>query len=318
VLELAAQFVPAADEVYRLQNLQTGTDPECRLFQKFAELGHYRRPGATRQGTYAVTPSGVLLGSLNSNEPERVAGMLRRALDKWQTLSREERLLPDDPRKQLADIKRPERFYPKDGLVLYVTSRDLPREAEAEKDKAATEDWRQLAWNQDYAWFTKGEARQLLPAEPQVGKKQDVPVPVLHRIVCAHLVDNVRGQTAPFEESQVKKARLSTEVTAVAGDVVTLRLEGQTRTAAEGPRPHGLEMRLLGKATYDVAKERFRTFEMVAVGSRWGGTQYNVRRGDLDEAPIGVLFTLAGDGPCERVAPAFSQHPVYRPVVSEN
>ena len=40
------QFVPAADEVFRMQNLQTGTDPECRLFQKFAELGHYGgRPG---------------------------------------------------------------------------------------------------------------------------------------------------------------------------------------------------------------------------------------------------------------------------------
>jgi hypothetical protein len=51
---------------------------------------------------------------------------------------------------------------------------------------------------------------------------------------------------------------------------------------------------------------------------RWGRTQYNVRRGDLDEAPIGLLFTLAGDEPCERVAPAFNQHPVYRPVVSEN
>ena len=32
MLELAAKFVPAADEVYRMQNLQTGTDPECRLF----------------------------------------------------------------------------------------------------------------------------------------------------------------------------------------------------------------------------------------------------------------------------------------------
>ena len=47
MLTLAAKFVPAADEVYRMQNLKTGTDPECRLFQKFAELGHYRRPGTT-------------------------------------------------------------------------------------------------------------------------------------------------------------------------------------------------------------------------------------------------------------------------------
>jgi hypothetical protein len=314
VLELATKFVPAADEVYRMQNLQTGTDPECRLFQKFAELGHYRQPGATRQGTYAVTPSGVLLASMNSNDPKRIADMLQRALDKWQTLSREERLLPDDPQKKVAEIKRPERYYPKDGLVLYVTSRDMPREAQ--KAQPVTGTWRELAWNQDYAWFTKGEARQFLPEKPEVGKKQDLPVPVLHRIVCAHLIDNVRGQTAPFDESQVKKARLGTEVTAVDGSVVTLRLEGEARTEAEGPRRHGLDTRLLGWATSVLAMGRFVSFEMVALGTRWGGTQNNGRRGDLDEAPIGLLFTLAGDGPCERVAPAFNHHPVYRPVVA--
>jgi hypothetical protein len=314
VLKLAARFVPAADEVYRLQDLKTGTDPECRLFQKFAERGHYRRPGATRQGTYCVSPSGLLLGSANSNDPKRVADLLEKSLARWGTLRREERLLPADPREQLADIRRPERHYPEGGLVLHVTSRDLPRE----KTQAgpARAGWRELAWNQDFAWFTRAEARQFVPAEAEVGKKQDLPVPLLRRIACAHLIDNVRGQTSPFEEGQVKKARLSAEVTAVDGDVVALRLEGQTRTAAEGGREHGLEMRLLGRATFDLSGGRFRTFELVAVGSRWGGTRLNGRRGDADAAPIGILFTLAADGPCERVAPAFSRHPVYRPVVA--
>jgi hypothetical protein len=315
VLTLAAKFVPAADEVYRMQNLKTGTDPECRLFQKFAELGHYRRPGATRQGTYCVSPSGILLGSINSNDPKRIADLLEKSLAKWGTLKREERLLPTDPRKQLADIKRPERYYPEDGLALNVTSRDMPREkAKANPPRAS---WREFAWNQDFAWFTKAEARQFVPLEAKVGKKQDLPVPLLHRIACAHLIDNVRGQTFPFEESQLKKARLSTEVTAVDGDVVSLRLEGETRTAMEGGREHGLEMHLLGKATFDLAKGRFQTFELVAVGSRWGGTRLNGRRGDTDAAPIGILFTLAADSSCERVAPAFIRHPVYRPVVSD-
>lgn len=314
MLKLTVKFVPAADEVYRLQNLRTGTDPECRLFQKFAERGHSRRPGASRQGTYCVTPSGVLLASMNSNDPERISDMLAKALAKWETLKREERLLPTDPEKQRGEINRPERYYPKDGLVLYVTTRDMPRAAE--KAKPARADWRMLAWNQDFAWFTRGEAKQFVPPEPRVGKKQSLPASLLRRIACAHLVDNVRGQTAPFEESQVKKASLTAEVTAADGKVVALRLEGETRTEMSGPRKHGLDMRLLGKATYDLTKARFLTFELVAVGSRWGGTQLNGRRRDPDEAPIGILFTLAGDGPCERVAPAFSQHQVYRPVVS--
>jgi len=130
-------------------------------------------------------------------------------------------------------------------------------------------------------------------------------------------VDNVRGQTVPFEKNQVTKARLFVEVTGVDANVVTLRLEGETRTAdGEGPGSHGLEMRLLGRATYGRTDERFSTFEMVAVGSRWGATKNNSRRGDVDEGPIAILFALAGDAPSERVAPAFYQHRVYRPVVS--
>jgi hypothetical protein len=125
-------------------------------------------------------------------------------------------------------------------------------------------------------------------------------------------VDNVRGQTTPFDDRHIKKARLTAEVTAVRDGVVSLRLEGETH-AAEGTR-HGLETRLLGKATWDERKERFLTFELLAVGSRWGATQFNVRRGDLGPAPMGVLFTLAGDSPAERVAPAFHYHRSYRPV----
>jgi hypothetical protein len=319
VLKLVAKFVPAADEVYRMQNLQTGTDPECRLFQKFAELGHYRQPGATRQGTYCVSPSGVLLGSMNSNDPKRILDLLEKSLAKWETLSRDERLLPTDPKKQLPDIKRPERYYPEDGLVLTVTSRDMPRgegQPKAGLPKAARADWRETAWNQDFAWFTKAEARQFLPAEPKVGGKQDLPESIINRIACAHLIDNVRGQTNPFNESQIKKARLTAEVTKVDGNTVSLRLEGETSTAVDGPRKHSLDMRLLGSATFDLAKGRFTAFELVAVGVRAGSTQLNGRRNDTDPAPIGILFTLAGDGPCERIAPAFNQHRTYRPVVS--
>ena len=99
------------------------------------------------------------------------------------------------------------------------------------------------------------------------------------------------------------------------GNTVSLRLEGETSTAVDGPRQHGLDMRLLGTATFDLTKGRFVAFELVAVGVRAGRTQLNGRRGDTDPAPIGILFTLAGDGPCERIAPAFHQHRVYRPVV---
>lgn len=304
-------FVPVADEVARLQS---GEDAECRLFQKIAEQGHYAgrsRPSGTRQGTYAAAPSGVLLASMNSNDPARIAAMLQRALEKWETLSREERLLPEDPRASTADLRRGERLYPADGLVLRVHSRDLPREQQAAG-------WLAAAWNQDMAWFTKAEARRFLPERPRDGRKHDVPDPLIRRLARAHMVDNVRGQTWPFEDREVEKARLTAEVIDVQENIVSLRLEGETRAAAEGvwsisgfrdmnsptPQKRGLELRLLGNAMYDLRQERFIAFEIVALGTRWGATQYNVRGDDRDPAPIGFAFTLAGDRPAERVAPA--------------
>ncbi len=314
MLKLTAKFVATTDEVYRLQNLRTGTDPECRFFQKFAEVGHSRRPGASRQGTYCVTPSGMLLGSINSNDPKQIVDLMEKSLAKWETLQRAERLSAEDPRKQLAEIERAERFYPKDGLVLLVTSRDLPRKAKGEKP--ANPDWRALAWNHDFAWFTKAEAKQFLPPETKVGAKHDLPLPIVRRIACAHLIDNVRGQTEPFEEDEVKGARMSAAVTSVEGHVVTLQIHGESRTERDRPRKHGLDMRLLANATFDLKRERFLTFEMVAVGSRWGGTQLNGRWRDADAAPIGLVFTLAEDSPCQHIAPAFAYHAVYRPVVA--
>jgi hypothetical protein len=194
VVELARAFVPVTDEVHRLQ---TGSDPECRLFQKIAEQGHYAGqtyPSSTRQGTYAAAPSGVLLASINSNDAKAMAGMLRRALERWDVLSREERLLPNDPAGETAQIRRAEQFYPEDGLVLNVFSRDLPRGEATEAD-----DWTAHAWNRDMAWFTRDEARTFLPPEPTgAGQRHEVPEPIVRRLARLHLVDNVRGQTPAF------------------------------------------------------------------------------------------------------------------------
>jgi hypothetical protein len=289
------KFVPVADAVERLQR---GVDPECKLFQKIAEQGHYGgRPGS-RQGTYVAAPNGVLLASVNSNDPVRITTMLKVALAKWETLSREQRMMPEDPQAATQNVKRIERFYPIGGLVLRVNSRDLPRETPVSQRDAA-------AWNQDFAWFTKEEARQIVPEQPKVGEKRDVPDALRRRIARLHLIDNVRGQTAPFEDREVEKALLTSEVLGVEGNVVTLRLEGETGTFSEGtwtihglrdrnptPQKRGFEMRLRGKAKYDLKTERFTSFDMVALGWRWGGTQYNGRGNDLDPNPIGIAFTL--------------------------
>lgn len=241
--------------------------------------------------------------------------MLQRGLERWRQLSREERLGPELPAFDQTDTRRPEQFYPEGGLVLRVSSRDLPR------DNAPTlpaTDWRQTAWNHDFAWFRPEEARQMLPEKPVVGEKTQIPEELIRRLARCNLVDNVRGETQPYSDADIKRAVWNSEVVKVEGDRVTLRLAGETAAAAEGmwsigglrrpeptPQKRGHETKILGHAVYELGARKFTAFEMLALGTRWGGSQYNQRRDDLNPAPIGTLFALAGDTAVERVAPAF-------------
>ena len=131
-------------------------------------------------------------------------------------------------------------------------------------------------------------------------------------------MDNARGETQPYAEENVERAEWNSAVVKVAGNRVTLRFTGATCATAEGmwsvaglrypaptPQKRGQETTFLGRATYDLEKQRFTSFEMLALGTRWGGSPYNQRQDDLEPAPIGTLFVLAGDTLAERVAPAF-------------
>jgi hypothetical protein len=307
---LAAKFIPAADEV---GHLQSGRDAESQLFRKVAEQGHYAgrtRPSRTRQGTYVTTADGTFLASWNNNDPRFVAGKLREALEKWERLKAEGRTFAGDDPLDLTLLNRADRFFPAGGLVLKVNTRDLPRDP-PQKGRWAD------AWNQDFAWFTREEARRFLPAEVEPGRMHEVPRPLVERLARLHLLDNVRGQTSPFPAEAIRDATLTSRVTAVDGDVVSLRLEGRTQAVQKGNwsirgyrdmnRPgaqeRGLEMQLLGSARFDRKHGRFVGFEVVAVGTRWGGTQYNGRGNDLAPAPFGAVLSLAGEGRVERVAP---------------
>ncbi len=307
---LAANFVPAADEVWRLQH---GKDAECKLFQGFMEKGHYGgrvQPTDTRQGTYCCTPSGQFLASCNTNDPKQMAGMLRTALSKWKEMTQAVRLSSEVEKP--SEIQRPETKYPKDGLVLQVIVRDLPRE-----DGKCPDDWRKDAWNQDYAWFTRREAAQLLPATLEVGAKGTTPAALISRLARAHLIDTVRGQSSAYQNGAIESAWLETRIDKIAGDRVSLTLFGASQSNEKGSwsvngfadmndpsaNTRGIDCKLLGSATYDRSKGKFVQFELVAAGQRHGATQYNGRADDPGPAPIGFVFRIAPDLPQNHVAP---------------
>jgi hypothetical protein len=297
VIQIAKRFVPAADEVWRLQQ---GSDPECVFFQRMAEHGHYGgRPGQTRQGIYVCSPSGTFLASINSNDPDRVLATLERGLKAWENLPAQERRL--SPLSEIKPRHRWEGSSPKDGLVLSMITRDLPLDCDPGKPCAPR-------WNQDRAWFSRAEARRWLPREPRSGDRHPVPQELVSRLARLHLVDTVNGQSSPFSPGQVAGSEITTEVLEREGGRVKVRITGTTKgdSQARGRRAsaHSVETRILGHATYDLDREAFVEFQMVALGTRWGYTELNGRRRDPESGPLGFVFELApADAP--PVAPAF-------------
>jgi hypothetical protein len=297
IIQLTKQFVPAADEVWRLQQ---GSDPECAFFQKMAEHGHYGgRPGQTRQGIYVCSASGTFLASINSNNPDRVLAVLERGLKAWEKLPAEERRL--SPLSEIKPRHRWEDSFPKGGLVLSMVTRDLPADCDPSKPCAAR-------WNQDRVWFSKGEARRWLPQDPKQGDKHPVPQELVARLARLHLVDTVNGQTSPFSTGQVTGSQIATEVLERKDARVRIKITGRTKGDAQGrgrrESAHGVETRILGHATYDLEKEAFVEFQMVALGTRWGYTELNGRRRDTESGPLGFVFELTpADAP--PIAPAF-------------
>jgi hypothetical protein len=310
VQALAARFVPVADEVGRLQR---GEAADCRFFQSFCELGHYggrTQPSNTRQGIYAVTAGGTFLASINTRDAAAMLGMMQKALAAFDALppaTRSGERAALDP----AAIRRFENHYPEDGLVLRAVTRDLPR-------AVVTEGWRGAAWNVDHAWFRRDEVAAFVPAaEP--GATAAMPDAALVRLVRAHFVDNVRGQTPALGAQHVLARRLVARTERVDGDVQMLALEGGVKVERTGswatrghgpvtPQTLGYDAVLLGDARYDRAAGRFVAFRLLAVGQRRGATEFNQRDDDPGPAPMGIALELAPTG-TGRVAP--SLHHVY-------
>jgi len=293
VQKLAAEFVVAADACDRMQK-EFCQDEDALLFRKFAKqrtINKGNRGGA--QGHYAVTPSGELLAASSSADSKVLVEMMKQGLAKWATLPRKKRLLPKSPDPKAAENwRRKEKLYPDDGLVLRVIARDQRRERWPDS-------------NLDYAWFRKDEARALLPAKPKKDAKHDVPRELVQRLARFHLLDNVHALNYTFfPKEAIEKARLTSIVLQVKDDLVSLIFEGETRASLVSPKKIGYEPKLLGRATFNLKEQKFLSFELLAVGMRWGLGNCNQRHNPAP-ALMGIVFTLAGDSQAERLPPAF-------------
>lgn len=294
--ELLERFVPCADEVGHLQRAKT---PAAELFRVFCEEGHYqyrqKRGTGTRQGIYAVAPSGHLLRSWNTRGIRNVEAELKKALKAWDALEEAKRY----PEEMLASGRRAEDFYRTDGLALVVYTRDLPRENDARVD-----DWQKRAWNIDHLWLSSAEAHALAAGA--------LPEAALNRLVRLHGRDNVRGQTPHYRDADIVEARLDVVAGSQDGGVKSMTFTGAASLSQTGQwqTGNGLDTpseekrsfsgNLYGQATWN--GERFTKFELAWTGLRAGATMYNQRAEDQGPALMAVVFRLAE--PEDRVAPS--------------
>ncbi len=302
MLELTQRFVCAADEVWRLQR---GSEPDCLAFQSLSTGGKRITDRGTRQGFWVFAPGAGVLSRVNTRNPERVLEALDAGLAAWDELTDEQRKLPKD--LDLSSGHRWEDNFPEGGLALERIGRELGNKGLFGE--------RSRLWNPDYAWFTEDE---LVAGFPDAMKNEDDLdlSSIARRLARFHLIDNVRGQSLPFADSEIELAELTASVLG-GGDSATLLFRGRTRAVADDTwrldqdsiwKPskviaHGMECEFTGLAVYDIHKRKFNTFDLIAVGRRWGHTVNNGRWRDPAPGRVAFHFGLAPDMP--RIAPTF-------------
>ena len=279
------------------------------MFQQMADKGHYRKIGGSRQGIYICSPSGILLNSINSLNPDVVLEVIQKGLDRWNELPKTERYLPKDFSKNIEH--RWEDSYPKDGLILKGAKADLLTDPPKFSERGDR-------WNMDYIWLNKAEAKQWVPQKIKEGEIQECPAIIKDRLFRFHLVDNVRGQTLPFAPQEIKKSSLHIEIVEIRKSEIKISIIGNSLAIAKGPwllgnndwtpthdLDHSIKTNILGNAVFNTKKEIFTNFELVVLGKWIGKTQNNGRHFGPDSGHIGIIYNLAENIHENRIAPAF-------------
>ncbi len=326
---LNEKFVPVAANI---SHLQRQDDEEGRFLRLVSWQGRFglsfeeasarmadTEHGECHQGQFVTTTEGELLGSRHVRDPDQLLEMMEQALENWERRGTQHGCF------RIGEVEGPDtRFawaYPEDGLVLHLGVRDLSRQVDFRPEIFLD------SHNQDYVWLTREEMRLIVPPDAAVGDSFPMPGEVTRRLVRFHLVDSVRGETAPWPPEALCDVEMWLTVTGVTPEGVDLKVSGHAFLCEEKDwctfppresvykrgemcciiRERGFDAKLLGYLSFDPQAERFSRFDLVAVGSRWGATTFNNRREDVEPAPMGVAMTIAGRAERDRTPPHASR-----------
>lgn len=282
----------AADDWYQRRR----EDAEGRFFRRVADQGPRKgEGGSTRQGIYALTADGILLGYKNPADAGVLRDTLQQALREWRRLP-EERRRPGAVKVEEMGESDPRfsRRLPAGGIIVDVHARILDHQQEGFCAGTCQFPGGARA-SHDHLWLTREEVESLMPPQPKIGNHYPLPAQLTDRIARFHLVDNTRGEPNFWKKEQVRSQDFSLTVEAVEGTHIRLRLDGSALLAT---RPdvqqaeRGYDVRLLGTIGYDAATRKLDRFEVVALGDHWGEGTYT-RKARPGRQPFGIVFDLA-------------------------
>jgi hypothetical protein len=293
VQKLAKEFVCTTEEVdilfprneWLINHLKD--DPAVHLFRDVYGKQAPRQnwdpnPKKTKQGVYAMMPDGSYLsGRFVGTRTDQVIELMNEALGKWKQRVREQNLNPKPvPQLEaLSEWKKEKRD--ELGLHIELHYRDLPRQGTKE-----TKHGKKVGEHYNTTWLelTKAEAEKLTPTS---SSWQDVPDNVRDKLFTKGLKDIVYGQSPNWKPQDVRSASLKVRRGKTNRSGIIIELVGDFDLKDHS---HQYSGKILGKMLYSPKEKRITHMEVVATGSRTGGTTFNFRDGDESPAPLGVSF----------------------------
>jgi hypothetical protein len=286
----------AADDWYQRRK----QDDEGEFFRKVSDQGPRKNnDGSTRQGVYVFTAAGKLLGYRNHEDAGVMRDVLKKALADWKKLPAAQRkpgaVVVGEPAKIDANYTRTP---PKGGLIVNVYTRILDKDAKGDfcHGTCAFTGGNQSA--HDHLWLTAEDIAALVSASAKKGDVVPLPPQFINRLLRYHMVDNTRGEASFWQLKEVRKQSFKLSVVEVAGQTITLRLEGTALLATDADvkkAERGFDVSVLGTLRYHREKKAFDRFDMVALGDHWGAGTFTqgARPGRM---PLGIAFELAQPG----------------------
>ncbi|MGV3722166.1 MAG: hypothetical protein ACO1SX_14745 [Actinomycetota bacterium] len=303
VLQLLGRFIPTADfpHRYRLGKEAGRTQAlEYRLLYGALRESSFRNTidDWFVQGMYVITPSGKLIAGGNRPlDVESTLADMRKGLAIYQKMPRDQRLLRQapHPRNDRMLPAQQQAKPPAGGLVLRAFGRGV--------GTVNVSDYCPLRppyYKVDRLWYTREEATTFLPPRLQPGAKKQITGPIFDGMAQLYL----KCGGPQWQAREVKEGQLTSEVTAVNGVAVSLRLTGHAVFDANSQyNKQKYRPDMVGYLTYDTGQGRFTRFELLAYGQH-SVDEKDRTPGGSTMVPYGILITLNGSNVNDNQAPS--------------